>query len=120
MSAFDSATSTLTVIGMALTGLSVVAGGWAVSRAASIKQTLDTVILGNNELRRVNDDLRAELAHERLQRVEDKAQARAEIARLEGQLQVLTGHMGDTIAAAVVHAMSNRSPITRTRKDDPT
>lgn len=107
----------LAAVGLGLTALSVIAGGWAVSRAASIKQTLDTVILGNDELRKVNDDLRHELAAEKLQRVDDKAQARAEIARLEGKLQVITAQLGDQIAQAVVRALPDRTS-TRTRKDD--
>jgi len=111
-------TAWLAAIGLGLTALSVIAGGWAVSRATSIKQTLDTVILGNDELRKVNDDLRHELADEKLLRVEDKAQARAEIARLEGKLQVLTAQLGDQIAAAVVRAMPERATSIRTRKDD--
>lgn len=112
------AQSALAVVGVALTLCSVVAGGWAVSRAAAIKSTLDTVIVGNNELRTLNDELRAELAAEKALRVEDKAQARAEIARLEGQMQLLTGHLGEQIAAAVVRALPQRDHLARTRKDD--
>lgn len=105
-------------LGLALTACSVVAAGWAISRAASIKVTLDTVILGNEELRKLNDDLRTELAAEKLLRVEDRAQARAEIARLEGQMQLLTGHLGEQIAAAVVRALPQRDHLARTRQDD--
>lgn len=112
------AQSVLAAVGVALTLCSVVAGGWAISRAAAIKATLDTVIVGNDELRKLNDELRAELAAEKMLRVEDKAQARAEYARLEGQMQLLTGHLGEQIAAAVVRALPARDAAARTRKDD--
>ncbi|MDO8391068.1 MAG: hypothetical protein Q7V57_11310 [Actinomycetota bacterium] len=101
-------------VGLVLTGGSVMAGAWAIIRSTSIKTTLDVVILGNEELRKINDDLRHELAAEKLLRVEDKAQARAEIARLEGQLQVLTGHLGESIAAAVVRSLPKPTTTTTT------
>lgn len=114
----ENASTVLAVVGVALTLCSVVAGGWAVSRAAAIKATLDTVIVGNSELRTLNEELRAELVAEKALRVEDKAHARAEIARLEGQMQLLTGHLGEQIAAAVVRSLPQRDQSARTRKDD--
>lgn len=111
-------TEALTFVGILLTTCSVAAAAWAVSRSAATKATLDAVILGNEELRKLNDDLRAELSAEKLLRVEDKAQARAEIARLEGQMQLLTGHLGEQIAAAVVRALPARDATARTRTGD--
>jgi regulator of replication initiation timing len=96
-------------VGILLTTAAVVAGGWAVSRTAAIKATLETVILGNDELRKTNDDLRQELAQERANRAADHAEHKAKMARLEGQMQMLTGHLGEQIATAVTAAISRNS-----------
>lgn len=104
-------------IAMAVLGLAGLATSlFAFSRVAAIKgsleavkATLETVSLGNAELRRTNDDLRAELATERKERDAERATASAKLARLEGQMELLTGHLGEQIAAAVIRALPSGS-----------
>lgn len=102
--------SWLVVVGGLLSSASLLAGAVAFYRVAAVRGTVDalratleTVTLGNDELRKVNDDLRRELG-----------EAHKDFARLEGQLQMLTGHLGGQIAAAVIAALPPRAAARRT------
>lgn len=104
----------LAVVGGLLTFISLLAAAISFYRVATVRGTVDalratleTVTIGNTELRKVNDDLRAELAA-----------AHKDFARIEGQMQMLTGHLGEQIAAAVVAALPWRDPTARTRATD--
>ncbi len=99
-----------------LTAVALLFGGAAFVRGISIKasvvalqSTLEAVTQGNEELRKVNDDLRKELT-----------EAKTAHARLEGQMQILTSHLGEQIAQAVVRALPDaaRDPGARTRSTD--
>lgn len=119
----DRAQGILMLVGGLLTVAALVAGGWAVSRTSALKSTLELVILGNEELRHANDDLRVKLTEAEEARAKDRAEHGREIARLEGQMQILSGHLGDRIAEAVVaalpfHLTGVRDPGARTRATD--
>lgn len=70
-----------------------VAAGWAVSRSAAVKESLATIIEANEELRRANADLRAEVQAEKERR-----------AQLEGRLDVLVSGLAERIISATADA----------------
>lgn len=82
--------------------LASIGAAWAIVRMAAIKASLDTIIDANAELRRTNDDLRAELKVERKLRADSDAR---------------TATVVDDLAERLVRAVSDwleRHPSTTT------
>ena len=101
-------TELIPVSGALFTVVAAVAAAVAVWRSASVRSSLDTIRLINDELRASNVELRQELAAERENR-----------ARLEGRIDALTSDLAERIVRAVTLAITDARPTaTRTRKDD--
>lgn len=82
-------------------GVATTAGSaWAVSRSAAVKSSLETIIETNAELRHANDDLRHELADEKLKRAE-----------LEGRLAIFVDTFAERIVSAVVETWRRTHPL---------
>lgn len=87
------------VVGGVITALTAVGAGWAVFRTAAIRASQSTIIEANAELRRANDDLRKEIAEERLKSAE-----------LAGRLSVFVDGLADRIVLAVTEAWRRTHP----------
>jgi hypothetical protein len=79
-----------------------VAAAVAVFRQVAIKASLATIIEANAELRKSNDDLRRDLADERLAR-----------ANLEGKLEVFTTHFAQQIIDIVTKTVQTTQDAVR-------
>lgn len=79
--------------------LTAIGGAWVVVRQSAIKTSLSTIIEANAELRRANDDLRRELAEEKVRRGE-----------IEGKLSVFVDEFASRIVEAVVQAWQRTHP----------
>ena len=71
----------------------------AIFRQSAIKVSLSTIIETNAELRRANDDLRAELAAEKEKR-----------AVLEGRMSIFVDEFADRIVVAVMETWRRTHP----------
>jgi hypothetical protein len=99
--------TTLAVIGGLVTVVTAAGAAWAIARQAAITASLDTIIQANNELRKTNADLRAELVDERVKRAE-----------MEGRLTVFVDQFAERIVSAVVETW-HRTHLIATNKEQP-
>lgn len=100
------------VVAGGLVGLLTSLGAaWAIVRMAAIKASLDTIIDANAELRRTNDDLRAELKAER-RRVTDSEH------RTSVVVDQLAARLVDAVADYLQrHTTTSAAPSVRTSSE---
>jgi regulator of replication initiation timing len=82
-----------------VTALAALGAAVAIFRQAAIKASLSTIIEANAELRKANDDLRAELATEKEKR-----------AVLEGRMSIFVDEFADRIVVAVMETWRRTHP----------
>lgn len=97
----------ISVIAFLCTGVVAVVCAIIYARQKAIRLSLASFVEANGELRQANNDLRTELANQKL------VHAR-EVAELKGRLDAVTSHMADQIVNTVAAALARMAPTLST------